>query len=85
MCKGTRPGLLVKRARFSALIPRELHRAMATLAAPNEVGHWVPYGGVGWGCVGGWGGGMHAWWRLEGEVEAEVEEGVWRSLGHLTR
>lgn len=36
MCRGANPRLTVLRARFSAVIPREINRAMATLAEPNK-------------------------------------------------
>ncbi len=35
VCCAVNPRLTIRRARFSALIPRELQRAMATLGQPN--------------------------------------------------
>ena len=36
VCKQARPRLIVKRARFSALIARDLHHAVSNLVEPNE-------------------------------------------------
>ena len=36
MCKHVNPRLDVRRARFSALIPRDLHTAMNNLILPNQ-------------------------------------------------
>ena len=36
ICLSVKPNLVVKRARFSALVASELHRAMQTLVAPNK-------------------------------------------------
>jgi DNA topoisomerase IA len=36
VCKGANPRLDVWRARFSAVIPREINRAMANLVRPNK-------------------------------------------------
>lgn len=35
VCRAVNPRLVIRRARFSALIPRELQRAMVTLGQPN--------------------------------------------------
>lgn len=37
VCTAVSPRLRILRARFSALIPRELHRAMENLVAPNQL------------------------------------------------
>ena len=36
VCKRVRPRLIIKRARFSALIARDLHHAVNNLVEPNE-------------------------------------------------
>ena len=36
VCKRAKPQLVVKRARFSALIARDLHHAVSNLVEPNE-------------------------------------------------
>jgi DNA topoisomerase-3 len=37
VCTRAKPSLVIKRARFSALIPRELQRALTQLVAPNQL------------------------------------------------
>jgi DNA topoisomerase IA len=41
VCCAVNPRLVVKRARFSALIPRELQRALSQLQAPNQNDSWA--------------------------------------------